>query len=183
MKSHVKLSIGLFCALGMSFAACGKKEDKAESKPETAETKPAPETAKPETAPVEAAKPVEPAPVAVTAPKAVTKLELSDKDMGKAFEKSLESGKITVFEKEFASKDVCNETTILNPDTVEVFETTTPDQLVVLCPGGLDGETNVVTLFEKGKEPRSESVSPPDSTHHIEDEQLTSAVQKLLAAE
>ena len=181
MKSHLKLSIGLFCALGMSLSACGKKEEKAETKP--AETKPETEAAAtPTPTPTPAAKPVEPAPeeAAATAP---IKLTLSSKDMGKAFETSLGEEKIVAFEKEFAAKELCTESTLLNPDTVEVFETGTPDQLVVLCPGGLDGETNVVTLFEKGKEPRSESVSPLDSSHRIEEDKLASTVEKLQAAE
>ncbi len=183
MQTHVKLSIGLFCAFGMSLSACGKKEEKAEATP--AETKPATEAAAsptPTPAPAPAAKPVETAPVAATET-APIKLDLTSKEMGKEFETSLGEEKIVAFEKEFAAKELCTESTLLNPDTVEVFETGTPDQLVVLCPGGLDGETNVVTLFEKGKEPRSESVSPLDSSHRIEDDKLASTVEKFQESE
>ena len=187
MKSHMKLSLSLLCALGMSVAACGKKEEKAETKPATpaVNADPAATAVKTPTAPIEAAKPVTPEPAVAPvddAPVANAKLELSSKAMGKEFETSLGDGTITAFGTEFPAKDLCNESTILNPDTVEVFETGSPDQLVVLCPGSLDGETNVVTLFEKDKKPRTESVSPPESSHRVEDDKLMTTVQALLDA-
>ena len=200
MKSHMKLSLGLFCALGMSVSACGKKEEKTETKPATAAAKADSEaTAKTPTAPIEAAKPTVPEPAvdpdeapadeapadeapADEAPAANAKLELSSKSMGKDFETSLGNGTITALGTEYPAKDLCNESTIMNPDTVEVFETGSPDQLVVLCAGSLDGETNVVTLFEKDKKPRTESVSPPESSHRVEDETLKTTVQALLDA-
>ncbi len=191
MKSHMKLSLGLFCALGMSVSACGKKEEKTETKPAKADSE---ATAKTPTAPIEAAKPATPEPAvdpdeapadeapADEAPAANAKLELSSKSMGKDFETSLGNGTITAFGTEYPAKDLCNESTIMNPDTVEVFETGSPDQLVVLCAGSLDGETNVVTLFEKDKKPRTESVSPPESSHRVEDKTLKTTVQALLDA-
>jgi hypothetical protein len=186
----MKLSLGLFCALGMSVSACGKKEEKTETKPATAAAKADSEaTAKTPTAPIEAAKPATPEPAvdpdeapADEAPAANAKLELSSKSMGKDFETSLGNGTITAFGTEYPAKDLCNESTIMNPDTVEVFETGSPDQLVVLCAGSLDGETNVVTLFEKDKKPRTESVSPPESSHRVEDKTLKTTVQALLDA-
>ncbi len=177
MNSLTTRSIGLVCALGLSLSACGKKET-SQAKPEPEAAKPASEPAKTPPKPTEPAKP-EPPVASDPAPKAAP-LQLSSKDMGKDFEKSLEDGKISTFGAEHVAKDHCNESTILNPATVEVFETGTVDQLVVLCPGSLDGETNVVTLFAKGQEPRSKSVSPPDSSHRIEDVTLTSTVQALL---
>lgn len=86
-------------------------------------------------------------------------------------------GTLTLFGADVDAKPWCNEETLDNPEMAEVWKS--GDAAVLLCPGSLDGETNVVTLFRKGKPPKSKKVDPLKSSHRITDDVLRKAAETL----
>jgi hypothetical protein len=95
---------------------------------------------------------------------------------------SLPSGKFLVIEKEYDAKNFCNEQSLASPDQIEVFALNGRlDRVLVLCPGTLDGETNVATIFYPDREPVKKELNPPSSSHRVTDRQLQDAFKKLVA--
>ncbi len=86
-------------------------------------------------------------------------------------------GRLNVFDKKIDAKPWCNDDTIANPDMAEVY--ILGDAVILLCPGALDGEVNIVTKFAKGAQPKTKRVTPLPSSHRITDEALSRVAASL----
>lgn len=85
-------------------------------------------------------------------------------------------GRLNVFGGAIDAKAWCNEATLANPDTAEVYAL--GDAVILLCPGSVDGEVNIVTRFTKGAQPKTKRVSPRPSSHRITDEVLSQIAEQ-----
>lgn len=78
--------------------------------------------------------------------------------------------KVTVFGKAYAAADFCTIDAASNPDMIEVYELKNSKfETALLCPGMLDGDTNIVAVFSKTAKPIARKVKPEASTGRISD--------------
>jgi len=163
MKTTISLSTVILAALASGLLGCKGKKENPPTPTDTTEVK---------THSDGAAKPAAPKEVQIEAVEA-----------DNALRSRLADSTIVILGAKFQATPYCNEDTIANPDSLEVFSVSTSDEMrVFLCPGSLDGVTNVVTLFSLGKEPRTKSVEPLESSNRIEDAVLLATVKELLSA-
>ncbi|MDZ4084559.1 MAG: hypothetical protein U1E10_16560, partial [Bdellovibrionales bacterium] len=72
----------------------------------------------------------------------------------KQFQMGLEKGRISVFGKTYKAAEHCNEDTNLNPGELRVYTVKDNANVVVTwCPGSLDGASNWITIYQRGKKP------------------------------
>jgi hypothetical protein len=76
----------------------------------------------------------------------------------------------------------CTEETRINPGDLFTYHIEGRPELVFHCPGSLDGDMNVVTVFGPGEPPRSRSIRPEPTSHIIIRPVLQRTVKQLLMA-
>ncbi len=92
----------------------------------------------------------------------------------------MESNKIIVFDKEWSAMTYCNEDTVLNPEMLEAYSFRNNDyELVLLCPGSLDGVVNTVSVFSRSLPPLTKRVPPLSSSSRISDDVIAKTIQEL----
>lgn len=97
------------------------------------------------------------------------------------FQMDLEKGRISAFGKTYKADERCNEDTIMNSDDLRVFTVNgAKDKIVIWCPGSLDGVSNWITIFRKGKTPITWQVVPQPDKASITLEKLKSEVKSKL---
>lgn len=88
---------------------------------------------------------------------------------------------VTFYGTTFLPEAHCNTATVENPDQLQVLQVKGKDMTVVVCPGTLDGEENVVTIFSKSLPPQASKVKPPPSSSRVSEEQIKDLIAKLEA--
>lgn len=88
---------------------------------------------------------------------------------------------VTFYGTTFLPDAHCNTATVENPDQVEVIQVKGKEITVVLCPGTLDGEENLITVFSKALPPQTTKVKPATSSSRVTDEQIADLVAKFEA--
>lgn len=83
---------------------------------------------------------------------------------------------VTIYGSTFLPESHCNTATIENPDQLEVFQLKGKDVTLVLCPGTLDGEDNLVTIFSKVHPPQTTKLKPPMGSAHVSEQQIKDLV-------
>lgn len=88
--------------------------------------------------------------------------------------------KVLAFGKEWDAKKYCNEETVANPEMIEVYSLKhSAYDLAILCPGTLDGDENVVSVFSKSELPKTLKVKPRDGKSRISDQTLRRVIRTL----
>jgi hypothetical protein len=93
----------------------------------------------------------------------------------------VDDSQLIVFGKEWDGKKYCNEATLDNPDILEAYTIkTTGYELAILCPGIVDGDENVVSVFSRTRPPQTKRVQPLSSSSRVQDDVLAKAVKALV---
>lgn len=83
--------------------------------------------------------------------------------------------------KHFGARKFCNRYTIDNPDKLEVFSNDHKTYtLIILCPGGSNGDDNMVTVFSANGKAKTQIVEPESTSSRLSDEKLKEIVAELV---